>query len=1093
MRKGGPVETLRLCWLGHPLVELDGRAVKLETRKAAALLSYLSLTPGECRRELLATMFWPEANQQKALANFRRTLSSLNSSLPGWIEADRESVALKQNGKLWVDVDAFHQFLSQLQQHDHSEKAICDGCLAILKKAVETYRGEFLEGLNLTDAPNFDEWQFFQRDGLRLELAAALQRLSAGYAERGHWDQAIACARRWVALDRLHEPAHRALMDLFARAGQKTAALRQYEELARLLHEQLGQEPELETQRLCEQLRGREDAHIVKKPVGFLSPFPLLKTKLYIPTVPASRVVRSYLIDRLDKAGKKALTIISAPAGFGKTTLLAEWIAKTSLPVAWLSLDSGDNDPYRFLSYLIAALESIQEGVGTEAQQLLRSTQLLPSHIVLASLINDLGKVAEPYLLALDDYQFITERAVQETVSYLLDHLPSNMHLLISTRADPPLQLGRLRAHDQMLELRTQDLRFTSSEATEFLNQVMRLELSLEDIEALQARTEGWVAGLQMAALSLKGHENASEFIRAFSGSHRYVLDYLVEEVLNRQPIKVRSFLLRTSVLDRMCFQLCDSLITEDNTEESQQRDEVLPNQQILEYLERSNLFLIPLDDERRWFRYHHLFADLLHVRLQQQEPELKAVLHRRAANWYAQNSYPVEAVKHALEAGDFSLAADIIEDYSMILMGRNQIVITPDWFKSLPPGIIQSHPLLMIYQAYILARRGELNSIESILVEAEKLIQIRPGLNRIDELKDIILGMRAYIANLRGDSETAIQVGLGIPTLPTYTYTKSNFLARFEHALAYYSMGDLDTAEHIWADISRRAEESEDIFHAIAAKKELANIWMIRGYLRRAQQCYQEILDWVDQKTQEPALVNGLVKVWETILLIEQNELEKALTLLEGDIERLLGVWRTSSLGFSYAVLVSLYTAQRDFPRARTTVENAFQQLTYYREYPRTISMVTADRVNLWLAEGNLAEAQKWAQTEFPQIPVDYSFAREIDHICLARVLVASRRCESAFDLLQCLSREAEKGKRLGRLLKINILQTLALSELNRSEEAMDLLENCLQFAQKEGFIRVFIDEGVSMKALIQRGKQERGWQDPELSSYIEKLLAAF
>jgi LuxR family maltose regulon positive regulatory protein len=761
--------------------------------------------------------------------------------------------------------------------------------------------------------------------------------------------------------------------------------------------------------------------------------------------------------------------------------------------IAWLSLDSGDNDPYRFLAYLTAALESIQEDVGTEARQLMQAPQLVPPHMILASLINDVEKVAEPYSLVLDDYQFITEHAVHDAMTYLLDHLPSNLHLVIATRADPPLQLGRLRAHGQMLELRTQDLRFTSDETTQFLNEVMRLGLSTEDIEALEARTEGWVVGLQMAALSLRGHENASQFIRAFSGSHRFVLDYLVEEVLNRQPNKIRTFLLRTSVLERICFQLCDSLVTEDNTEESQQRDEGLSNQQILEYLERSNLFLISLDDERRWFRYHHLFTDLLKVRLQQQKPELIPILHQRAAHWYAQNSYPVEAVKHALETGDFSLTADIIEDYAMTLMGRNQIVATLDWFRSLPLEIIQSHPLLMIYQAYILARRGELDSVENILVEAEKLIQTRPGLTGINEVKNIILGMRGYIANLRGDSEVAIQVGLGIPALPTHTYTKSNFLARYQHALAYYSIGDLDTAENIWADISQRAEESDDVFHAIAAKKELANIWTIRGYLRRAQQSYQEILDWVEHKIQEPASVNGIVKVWETIVLIEQNELEKALTLLEGDLESLLGVWRTSSLGFTYAVLIPLYIARRDFSRARTTVENAFYQLEYFREYPRTISMVKVGQVNLWLAEGNLAEAEKWAQTEFSHMPIEYSYAQELEHICFTRVLMATRRWELALDVLQGLSREARKGKRFGRLLKINILQGLALSKLNRSEEAMHLLEYCLQSAQKEGFMRVFLDEGTPMKALIQRGKQERRWQDLELSSYIEKLLEAF
>ena len=1087
------METLRLSWLGNPQVERRERLTKLETRKGIALLAYLSLKPGECSRELLATMFWPEGSQQKALANLRRTLSSLHSSLPGWIVADREHISLKRNSRLWVDIDAFHDALSQLKEHAHQENEVCEECLAILDKTVELYRGDFLEGLNLNDCPSFDEWQFFQRDGLRQEFADMLHRLSRGHSLQNQWDQAILYARRWLALDRLHEPACRVLMDLYARSGQQAAALHQYEELVRSLSEQVGQQPEPETRRLYEQIRGRQEPQQTKRSSEVPSSYPLLKTKLYIPTPPFGRVIRSGLVDHLSAIKQKALTLISAPAGFGKTTLLAEWIAQTSLPVAWLSLDNGDNDPYRFLSYLIEAMESIQEDIGAEARQIMQSAELVPVHIILASLINNLSNVTEPYVFVLDDYQFITEHAVHDAIAYLLDYLPPHLHLVIATRADPPLQLGRLRAHGQMLELRTQDLRFTRKETTAFLNEVMRLGLSEEDVEALEAHTEGWVVGLQMAALSLRGHANASEFIRAFSGSHRYVLDYLVEEVLNRQPNKIRTFLLCTSVLERICFQLCDSLLSGDNIEESQQQDEGLSSQQILEYLERSNLFLIPLDDERKWFRYHHLFAELLQVRLLQQEPESKAVLHRRAANWYAQNSYPVEAVNHALEAHDLLLAADMIEDYAMILMGRNQIVATLDWFKSLPPGIAQSHPLLMIYQAYILARRGEFDSVENILIEAEKLIQTRSELNGINEVKDIILGMRGYIANLRGDSETAIQVGLGIPALAAHTYTKSNFLARYQHALAYYSTGDLDTAENIWTDISQRAEESEDVFHAIAAKKELANIWMIRGHLRRAQQCYQEILAWVDQKTQEPASVNGIVKVWETTVLIEQNELEKALTLLEGDLESLLGVWRTSSLGFTYAVLIPLYIARRDFPRARAAVENAFYQLKYFREYPRTVSMVKVGQVNLWLAEGNLAEAEKWAQKDFPQMPVEYSYAQESEHICLARVLVASQRWELVLDLLQNLSREARKGKRFGRLLKLNILQSLALSELNRRKEAMDLLESCLRSAQKEGFMRVFLDEGAPMKALIQRGKKDRRWEDVDLSNYLERLLAAF
>ena len=714
------MESLKLSWLGHPLVELKGRAIKLETRKAAALLAYLSLNPGECPREVLATMFWQEGNQQKALANLRRTLSSLKSSLPGWIEADRETITLRRNGKLWVDVDAFHQSLSQLKEHHHPENEACDICLSMLEKAVELYRGNFMDGLNLTDAPSFDDWQFFQRDGLLQEFADVLKRFSSGCSERGHWDQAIIYARRWVAMDRLHEPACRALMDLYIRSGQRSAALHQYEELARLLNEQLGQAPEEETRRLVEQIRGRDEAKQAEETPKSPTSFPLLKTKLYIPTAPDSRVERSHLLARLDDVKKKALTIVSAPAGFGKTTLLAEWVAQTSLPVAWLSLDNGDNDPYRFLSYLIAALGSIHEEVGLEAQQIMRSSQPAPPHVLLASLLNDLGKVAEPYVLVIDDYQFIIEHAVHEATAYLLDHIPSNMHIVIATRADPPLQLGRMRAHGQILELRTQDLRFTSEEVTEFLNAVMWLGLSMDDIEALESRTEGWVVGLKMAALSLQGHANVSEFIQAFSGSHRYVLDYLLDEVLWRQPAHVQDFLLETSILDKLNGSLCDALTNEGGRRSGE------GGQAVLEYLEKSNLFVVPLDDHKQWYRYHHLFADLLHARLQQiSKIQDIAALHARAAQWFQHNGSTDEAIHHASLTSNNEWVEQLIEQNYMEMYHRGEASSIRSWTGKLSKELIFRRPWLCIYEAQSHALFGQLDEADVLIAKAEEHLQL--------------------------------------------------------------------------------------------------------------------------------------------------------------------------------------------------------------------------------------------------------------------------------------------------------------------------------------------------------------------------------
>jgi LuxR family maltose regulon positive regulatory protein len=398
-----------------------------------------------------------------------------------------------------------------------------------------------------------------------------------------------------------------------------------------------------------------------------------------------------------------------------------------------------------------------------------------------------------------------------------------------------------------------------------------------------------------------------------------------------------------------------------------------------------------------------------------------------------------------------------------------------------------------MIYQAYMLARRGDFNAVENILAKAEKLIDTRSDSLRIEEYKNMILAIRTYIANLSGEAETAIQVGMGDPSLAEDKPTAGNFLARFQLAFAHYSIGDFDSAEQIWADIARRAQENDDYHHALMAERELANLCLIRGHLRQAQQVYQHAYEWINQKVQEPALYLGLIKVCEASLLIEQNELEKANALIQEDIENTLGVWRTNSLTYGYTVLAYLRTAQKDFARARAAAENAYRQITGRRTYPRSISMVNACQVNLWLAEGNLTEAQKWAQKEFPQIPEELSFGRELDHICLARVLIAGRQWEAGMDFLQRLSHEAEAGKRLGRSLKINILQALALGESGRLEEAMELLINCLIFAQDERYMRVFLSEGKPMADLLTLSKKQGGWVTGRLQEYIDDLLNAF
>lgn len=1102
---------LNLHWLGPPGIECDDRPVRLEMRKSLALLAYLSLNSQSPTRETLASLFWPEFDQQHALANLRRHLSSLAKCLPaGILSADREKITLNRDDTLAVDV---FQFREQLSTAENVPRA-SDGheeVIAALESAVALYRGDFFEGFNLKDCPEFDDWQYFQREGLRFAYGNALEKLAMACREAGDWDKAVGYARSWLAMDRLHEPAHRLLMSVLFLSGDKRAALRQFEDCRQILEQELGQPPEAETLERYEEIRQGAvpeglDAISLQK-VSAAEPCALLtRTKFFLPKVPRTILHRPRLVSMLNRCVELPLTVISASAGFGKTTLLAEWAAQSPDIIAWVSLDRSDNDVYRLLDYIVQAIRNVFPGmrVGAVALGMLHSPQPVELTLILGSLINDLLALPQHLVLVLDDYQNIDARNTHDAINFLLDHQPDNLHLIISTRTDPPLSLSRLRANLQLGDIRTDDLRFNSEETRQLITQAIGFPLSSQDEVYFENKVEGWIAGIQMAALVMQSPNQSQSssrvhsFIQAFKSSQRHILDYLIEEVLNRQTEEIRSFLIHTSILDKLCFQLCDSLLTEEEEEKLGPPRDLhaaarISSQQILESLEKSNLFLIPLDDERNWYRYHHLFADLLHVRLQQYEPGMEAVLHRRAASWYARNGFPLEAVKHALDSSDFAYAADLIEEFSLKLIWMNQIVTTLDWFKSLPPEAIESHPLLNIYQTFMLARRGEFERVEAILFKAEASIVSMAPSPKVDEYKILLSGMRAFIANLQGIPENAIKYTQGIAPIPGGRPTASYYMVRVQLAIACLDMGDIPSAERIFAEIVQWAQRNQDVFYAVLTNKELAEIACIKGSLSQAAQLHRQMNDWIHRTVEEPALYDGLIKVYQANLLIEKNELDSACLILQEDIESLLSAWRSSSLYIGTMVLGYLYTALKDFPRAKFAVERSVQLVNAQSLYPRFKSMVQACQVNLWLAEGNLAEAQQWARMNFPQIPDQVPVVRELDALCLARVLVAGQRWEEALDLLQKLAASAESGKRFGRLLKIDILRALALQGLSRSVEALSLLDGCLSFSCPEGYMRVFLDEGAPMLSLLQSGMDAGRWQDAEIREYAARLLDAF
>jgi LuxR family maltose regulon positive regulatory protein len=484
---------------------------------------------------------------------------------------------------------------------------------------------------------------------------------------------------------------------------------------------------------------------------------PLLRTKFFIPTVRLRQVARPAIIERINDCLNKALILVSAPAGFGKTTLLAEWAAQTDSPIAWLSLDSGDNDPHRFVSYLISALSGALPNLKTSTSLLLQSPQPIPLQTILASLINDLIEQSHPLTVVLDDYQFIENQAVNEVVTYLLDNHPPQMHLVIATRSDPALPLARLRGRDQLVEIRTEDLRFTPQETSEFLNQVMRLDLTLEDIAALESRTEGWIVGLQMAAiamqsrLSLRGRQDVSDFIQSFSGSHHYILEYLGEEVLNRQSDDIQTFLLHTSILERLCGPLCDAVIGEPAI-----------SQEVLERVDKANLFLVPLDDEHRWYRYHHLFADLLRARLQQ-IIGIQAVnrLHLRAAEWYEQNGMTLEAIYHASITSNNEWVERLIEKNYMEMVNRGEFSSVRFWTGKLSKELVYKRPWLCIYEALSHSWFGELDEADVLLGEAEKHIQSEATASDTQPKLGYLSYTKSRVTAMRGDIHRAIEFSL--------------------------------------------------------------------------------------------------------------------------------------------------------------------------------------------------------------------------------------------------------------------------------------------------------------------------------------------
>jgi LuxR family maltose regulon positive regulatory protein len=829
----------------------------------------------------------------------------------------------------------------------------------------------------------------------------------------------------------------------------------------------------------------------------------LLSTKLYIPPTRENAIARPHLIEKLlSGMGRPgSFTLVSGPAGFGKTTLLSEFVSRLQRPAAWVSLDAGDNDPIQFWTYLITACQSVLEDVGESALELFSTPQALPDDTVPTILINDLTRQDRSIVLVLDDYHDIQNPSIHASLLFLLDHLPHNLQIVVSTRTDPPWRLARFRARNQLIEIRAQDLRFSVEEAAEFLNHTMGVNLSVEDVAALEERTEGWAAGLQLAALSMQGHSDIAAFVKAFTGSHVYVAEYLVEEVLQRQPEDIRTFLLRTSILKRMNAGLCEAVTG------------CQDGQAILQSLHHANIFVVSLDNEGKWFRYHHLFADLLRSRFPQALPaEAIPALHRRASVWYEHNGFTLEAVNHALAARDYERVADLVEQAAHTLIFTGRVNVLRDWLEAIPEASFDAHPHLTFYLFWIDILQSRADLSEPAIQEKQDLLKSLPSSPENDRLRGELMAVECRAMALSGRTSRGIRLA--------------------QEALAYLPQDDLasraraNSALAIAHDLEGRAEEAAPAYQecfsqAIAAGdyRLAAHTTMAKGLiqchygrLHEAARTFQTIIDMGDSVGIAPADKAGAAPannarantvffpagqgyIGLASIYLEWNDLKTA----ESHLKQGMELCRRGGLD-------GIFIGRRLMSRLRQAngdLEGALEEIRFPKQaFQRVDDFYVATRqIQIGLAKGDVDGAWRLAAPLVEMLSSDPAAVRlpllflEILEAIIARVYLARGEIGKALQLLDRLQATAEPGKRPGRLIEVHLLRALAYQKQKRrglTLEAIESIEHALELGGPEGYVLLFLEEGPGVIALL-NAVVERSAAPGRLKKYARKLLNAF
>jgi LuxR family transcriptional regulator, maltose regulon positive regulatory protein len=813
---------------------------------------------------------------------------------------------------------------------------------------------------------------------------------------------------------------------------------------------------------------------------------PILATKLFIPPQQKNLVVRPRLLEKLDEGlypGRR-LTLVCAPAGFGKTTLVRTWVAslrssREEAPpsVTWVSLDNGDNDPVIFWSYIISGFQAAEKGVGNLALTFLQATPHPNLEQFLILLLNDLARISTQSILVLDDYHLMRDPEIHKSLSSLIDHLPADCHVLILSRTDPPLPLALLRGRGQLQEIRLADLRFSTEEASAYLNDAMKLALPGIDVETLNVKTEGWAAGLQMAGISMQGRPDKSRFIQTFSGSNRYILDYLTDEILNRQPAQFQTFLLYTSILENMSAPLCEAVVG-------------IPGggQFMLERLDQANLFLIPLDNERRQYRYHHLFSEILQAKLTHSDPKLIPILQKRAAAWFETNGMLEEAVFYTHAAKDNAGLVRLLEENVGPIRKKGHGIILRKWAQLLPEEMVSSSPWLCILSAWSHLSSAEVAQAEPFLDRAEQLVHEKKSNENNREILGNIYALRTEILHTRADIPGTIKMAR--QALELLDPADIGNLATVNYSLvrAYYASGDLMHADQVCSDILQPPVKAtiHGIYAFIIGIR--GTILAIKGKLQEGIVLYRQAIDYMIANDIEQFFISGNPYGGLGMLLYQENELEQAENLIDEALRHYQRWGNLNALSVGLSNRTSVRIARGNLDGAMADMRAAEHIIRGFKPYFDVSSIFLASRVRFFLAKGDISAATRLFDENNLSSDDPLSFQHEQDHITLSRVLIARCKFSEADTLLARLAEAARQAGRFGRLIEILNLRAAALQALGKNSEALQILETSLALAEPAGYVRVFVDEGEPMETLLVLAGQND--IHPEFAG---RLLAAF